>query len=113
MKRSLTSSIWINVAVLPSSGSAKTANGTAHEKARADARLILEGVIDSVSQSRTFESNSVVWMKQTGEGSVQEPLKLPNFNGPAAPVFNGSVLADIPASDFTSPLASLSPRRAA
>jgi filamentous hemagglutinin len=78
------------------------------DKARADARLILEGVVDSVSHSRTFESDAVLWMKQASEGSVQETLRLPSFTGPSAPVFNGPVLADIPAGEFTTQIASLS-----
>lgn len=95
-------------------GTEATYSGTATfqvgvgEQARADARLILEGVVNSVTQSRTKESNYVIWQRQLGEGSTVETLKLPSFNGPSAPAFVGPVLADIPAGDFTSQVQSLS-----
>jgi filamentous hemagglutinin len=55
------------------------------EKARADARIILEGIKNSTTQTRTRESNYVVWQKQVNQGTSQETLTLPSFSGPTPP----------------------------
>ncbi len=78
------------------------------DKARTDARIKLEGLKSTVTESRTRESNYTVWQKQSGQGSTIETLVLPKFTGPAAPVFKGPVLAQIPAGDFKTQVQSLS-----
>ena len=87
---------------------ARTHSAGVGEKARADARIILEGVKSTISQQRLKESNYVVWQSQVNQGSATESLVLPSFNGPVAPVFKGPVLAQIPAGDFKSQLQTLS-----
>ena len=49
------------------------------ERARADARIILEGVKTTVQQSRTSKSDAVVWQTLTNSGSNTETLALPSF----------------------------------
>lgn len=41
------------------------------EKARSDARLILEGVRTMAQQSRTAKSDIAVWQSQSGSGSAE------------------------------------------
>lgn len=77
------------------------------ETARADARVVLEGVKKTVATSYTRESNYVVWQKQSGQGSTIETLILPSFNGPTKPVFKGPVLTQIPAGDFKTQIEAL------
>lgn len=77
------------------------------EKARADARLILEGVKSRVTQTRTQESNYVVWQKLVNQGSVVETLRMPTFKGPSNPIFIGPVLAQLPAGDFKTQIQTL------
>ncbi|MBL1377833.1 hypothetical protein [Zobellella iuensis] len=57
---------------------------------------------NSVEESRTRESDYVVWQKQQGEGSYQETLTLPRFSGPGLPVFQapGGLTVQLPAGDF-------------
>ena len=86
---------------------ARTHSAGVGEKARADARIILEGVKSTISQQRLKESNYVVWQSQVNQGSATESLVLPSFNGPVEPVFKGPVLAQIPAGDFKTQLQSL------
>ena len=57
-------------------------NAGVGEKARSDARIILEGIKNSTTLTRTKESNYVVWQKQVNQGTSQETLVLPSFNGP-------------------------------
>lgn len=54
---------------------------------------------NSVEESRTRESDYVVWQKQQGEGRYQETLTLPRFSGPGLPVFQapGGLTAQLPA----------------
>lgn len=77
-------------------------------EARADAQLILEGVKSSVTQTRTQESNYVVWQKLVNQGSTVETLQMPTFKGPSNPVFIGPVLAQLPAGDFKTQIQALS-----
>ena len=77
------------------------------EKARADARIILEGVKNRTTQTRTQESNYVVWQKLVNQGSVTETLRMPTFKGLSNPVFIGPVLAQLPAGDFKSQIQTL------
>lgn len=72
------------------------------EQARTDARIILEGIKNTVVQTRTQEGDYVVWQKQLNQGSKDETLILPSFNGPTKPVFSapGGLSVQIPAGDF-------------
>eukprot|EP01031_Cornospumella_fuschlensis_P028198 gene28198-34050_t len=80
------------------------------EKARADARIILEGVKTSVFHQRTKESNYVVWQKQINQGSHTETLTLPSFTGTVNTPFKapGGITVQIPEGDFRSQIATLS-----
>nr|WP_257620953.1 DUF637 domain-containing protein [Neisseria meningitidis] len=68
------------------------------EKARADAKIILKGIVNRIQTEEKLESNSTVWQKQAGSGSTVETLKLPSFEGPALPKLTapGGYIADIP-----------------
>jgi hypothetical protein len=68
--------------------------------AKTGAKIILEGVKQTVSTAKTTESDYVVWQRQMGSGSTIETLVMPSFNGPTKPVFNGPVLAQVPEGDF-------------
>lgn len=80
------------------------------ERARADARIILEGVRTSVFQQRTRESNYVVWQKQLNQGSRTETLTLPSFTGTVNTPFRapGGITVQIPEGEFRSQIATLS-----
>lgn len=78
------------------------------EKARADARIILEGIKNSVLEQRTKDANYVVWQKKIDQGSFTETLVMPSFHGPKAPEFKGPVLAQIPAGEFKTQIQTLS-----
>ena len=67
-------------------------------KARADAKIILKGIVNRIQTEEKLESNSTVWQKQAGSGSTVETLKLPSFEGPALPKLTapGGYIADIP-----------------
>lgn len=80
------------------------------EKARADARIILEGVKTEVFHQRTKESNYVVWQKQVNQGSNTETLTLPSFTGTVNTPFKapGGITVQIPAGEFRSQIATLS-----
>jgi filamentous hemagglutinin len=80
------------------------------ERARADARIILEGVKTEVFQQRTKESNYVVWQKQLNQGSRTETLTLPSFTGTVNTPFKapGGITVQIPEGDFTSQITTLS-----
>ncbi len=68
------------------------------EKVRADAKIILKGIVNRIQTEEKLESNSTVWQKQAGSGSTVETLKLPSFEGPALPKLTapGGYIADIP-----------------
>lgn len=78
--------------------------------ARADAQIILEGIKKTVTESRTKDSNYVVWQRQLGSGSTVETMTLPSFTGPQRPVFNapGGISVQIPAGELTSQIQTLS-----
>jgi filamentous hemagglutinin len=78
------------------------------ERARADARIILEGIKNSVLEQRTKDANYVVWQKKIDQGSFTETLVMPSFHGPKAPEFKGPVLAQIPAGEFKTQIQTLS-----
>lgn len=67
-------------------------------EAKADAKIIFEGVKRREDLSHTEESNSVVWQKQAGQGSSTETLLLPRFEGPVAPKFSagGGLVFQVP-----------------
>jgi filamentous hemagglutinin len=79
-------------------------------RARADARIILEGVKTEVYNQRTKESNYVVWQKQLNQGSRTETLTLPSFTGTVNTPFKapGGITVQIPAGEFRSQIATLS-----
>jgi hypothetical protein len=55
-------------------GGSAAFNASVGEKARSDARIILEGIKNSTPQSRTQEVNYVVWQKMVNQGSTAETL---------------------------------------
>ena len=80
------------------------------ERARADARIILEGVKTEVYKQRTKESNYVVWQRQVNQGSNTETLTLPSFTGTVNTPFKapGGISVQIPAGESRSQIATLS-----
>lgn len=68
------------------------------EKARADAKIILKGIVNRIQSEEKLDSNSTVWQKQAGQGSTVETLKLPSFESPTPPVLSapGGYIVDIP-----------------
>jgi hypothetical protein len=91
-------------------GGAVAFNPGVGERARADARIILEGVKTEVFQQRTKESNYVVWQKQLNQGSRTETMTLPSFTGTVNTPFRapGGITVQIPAGEFRSQIATLS-----
>lgn len=90
-------------------GGSAAFNAGVGEKARADARIILEGIKNSTTQTRTQEANYVVWQKQVNQGTSQETLVLPSFNGPTKPTFTapGGISVQIAEGDFKSQINTL------
>jgi len=84
-------------------------NAGVGEKARADARIILEGLRNSTTQTRTKEANYVVWQKMFNQGSTVETLVLPSFTGPTKPGFTapGGLSVQLAEGDFKSQINSL------
>jgi len=81
------------------------------DKARADARIILEGVKTSIYQQRTKESDYVVWQRKFDQGSFKETLTLPSFTGPDTTPFKapGGISVQIPeGSEFKTQIQTLS-----
>ncbi|HEZ4360456.1 TPA: S-layer family protein [Neisseria meningitidis] len=80
------------------------------EKARADAKIILKGIVNRIQTEEKLESNSTVWQKQAGSGSTVETLKLPSFEGPALPKLTapGGYIADIPKGNLKTEIEKLS-----
>lgn len=78
--------------------------------ARADAQVILEGIRRTVTESRTKESNYVLWQRQLGSGSTVETMTLPSFTGPQRPVFNapGGLVVQVPAGELRTQIQTLS-----
>jgi filamentous hemagglutinin len=85
-------------------------NASVGEKARADARIILEGIKNTTTQARTSEANYVVWQTQLNQGTSQETLVLPSFTGPSKPTFSapGGLIVQIPDGNFKSQIQTLS-----
>ena len=85
-------------------------NAGVGEKARSDARIILEGIKNTTTQTRTSEANYVVWQRQVNQGSTAETLAMPSFTGPNKPVFSapGGLSVQIPDGNFKSQIQTLS-----
>nr|WP_257618272.1 S-layer family protein [Neisseria meningitidis] len=68
------------------------------DQARADAKIILEGIKSSVRTETVSSSKSALWQKQAGRGSNIETLQLPSFTGSVAPVLSAprGYIVDIP-----------------
>ena len=79
------------------------------EKARADARLILEGIKNTATQIRDSQSNYVLWQSMVNAGRTAETLILPSFTGPTKPFFiaPGGLTVQIPEGDFKTRIAKL------
>ena len=54
-------------------------------QAQANAQIVLKGIVETVTEEKRRESNSVVWQKMEGKGSTTQTLDLPKFTGPVAP----------------------------
>jgi filamentous hemagglutinin len=93
---------------LVSAGGGYAFNAGVGEKARADARIILEGVKTTVQQSRTSKSDAVVWQTLTNSGSNTETLALPSFAGGGTFSAPGGLSVQIPEGDFKSQITNLS-----
>lgn len=80
------------------------------EKARADAKIILKGIVNRVQSEEKLDLNSSVWQKQVGRGSTVETLKLPSFESPTLPQFSapGGFIADIPKGSLKTEIEKLS-----
>ena len=78
------------------------------DKAKADARIILEGVKTTVQESRTSTSDAVVWQSMSGSGSTTETLALPTFAGGGTFSAPGGLSVQIPDGDFKTQIATLS-----
>ena len=92
------------------SGKLPAFNASVGEKARADARIILEGIKNTTTQARTSEANYVVWQNMVNQGSTAETLALPSFSGPKKPTFSapGGLIVQIPDGNFKSQIQTLS-----
>ncbi|HGH6454590.1 TPA: DUF637 domain-containing protein [Neisseria meningitidis] len=80
------------------------------EQARADAKIILEGIKSSIHTETVSSSKSTLWQKQAGRGSNIETLQLPSFTGPVAPVLSapGGYIVDIPKGNLKTQIEKLS-----
>ena len=91
-----------------SAGGGYAFNAGVGEKARADARVILEGVKSTVQISRTAKSDAVVWQSMSGSGSTTETLALPSFAGGGTFSAPGGLSVQIPEGNFKSQIQTLS-----
>ncbi|HEZ1362702.1 TPA: DUF637 domain-containing protein [Neisseria meningitidis] len=80
------------------------------DQARADAKIILEGIKSSIHTETVSSSKSALWQKQAGRGSNIETLQLPSFTGPVAPVLSapGGYIVDIPKGNLKTEIEKLS-----
>nr|WP_180321322.1 S-layer family protein [Neisseria meningitidis] len=80
------------------------------EQARADAKIILEGIKTTIHNETVSSSKSALWQKQAGRGSNIETLQLPSFTGPVAPVLTapGGYIVDIPKGNLKTEIEKLS-----
>ena len=67
------------------------------EKARKDAKILLQGMKSLIQTEEHHKSSSMVWQSMSGKGEVIENLTLPTFKG-KQPVFHatGGIVVDIP-----------------
>ncbi len=67
------------------------------EKARKDAKILLQGMKSLIQTEEHHKSSSMVWQSMSGKGEVIENLMLPIFKG-KQPVFHaaGGIVVDIP-----------------
>jgi filamentous hemagglutinin len=80
------------------------------EWARADARIILEGLRNITTRTRTKEGSYVVWQNMANAGIKSETLVLPSISGPTKPIFSapGGLTVQLPqSSDFKSQISTL------
>ena len=91
-----------------SAGGGYAFNAGVGEKARADARVILEGVKTTVQQSKTSKSDYVVWQSQSGSGSNTQTLALPSFAGGGTLSAPGGLSVQIPDGNFKNQIQTLS-----
>ncbi|WP_192888530.1 DUF637 domain-containing protein [Neisseria meningitidis] len=80
------------------------------DQARADAKIILEGIKSSVRTETVSSSKSALWQKQAGRGSTIETLKLPSFESPTPPKLSapGGYIVDIPKGNLKTEIEKLS-----
>jgi hypothetical protein len=83
-------------------------NAGVGDKARADARIILEGVRTTVQESKTAKSDYVVWQSMSGSGSTSQTLALPSFAGGGTFTAPGGLSVQIPEGNFKSQIQTLS-----
>ena len=83
-------------------------NAGVGERARADARIILEGVKTTLQQSKTSKSDYVVWQSMANSGSNTESLALPSFAGGGTFSAPGGLSVQLPDGDFKRQITSLS-----
>lgn len=95
---------------LVSYGGTAAFNTGVGDKARADARLILESIKNSTTQTRTSQSNYVLWQSMVNSGTKSETLVLPTFSGPTKPTFTapGGLSVQIQDGNFKSQVVTLS-----
>ena len=91
-----------------SAGGGYAFNAGVGERARADARVILEGVKTTVQQSKTAKSDYVVWQSMANSGSKLETLALPSFAGGGTFSAPGGLSVQLPDGDFKRQITSLS-----
>ncbi|MDH2925011.1 filamentous hemagglutinin family protein [Nicoletella semolina] len=67
------------------------------DKARKDAKLILQGIKSTIQNEERRQSNALVWQKMAGRGELSENLTLPSFAG-VQPIFNApnGIIVDVP-----------------
>jgi filamentous hemagglutinin len=83
-------------------------NAGVGDKARADARIILEGVKTTVQESKRAKSDYVVWQSMSGSGSTTETLALPSFAGGGTFTAPGGLSVQIPEGNFKNQIQTLS-----
>ncbi len=66
----------------------------------ADAKLLLEAVIETRQASHTEEQGSLLWQRMAGEGSTTQSLLQPNISGSLSVSAPGGVVAKLPEGDF-------------
>ncbi|WP_429945934.1 DUF637 domain-containing protein [Bibersteinia trehalosi] len=67
------------------------------EKARGDAKILLQGIKTTIQYEESKRKTSTVWQSFQNKGSIEEYLTLPTFTG-GKPIFNasGGIVVDMP-----------------